>query len=44
MTFDLFDIYFSVMIYGIAAGFVVGFIAWIIGFAIYEMIHFFKMA
>jgi hypothetical protein len=41
---DVFDIYLSVMISGTFAGFTIGFITWALGFAVYELIHFFKMA
>lgn len=43
-TFDMFDIFFEVMLTGIFTGFLIGFICWIIGFGIYEMIHLFRMA
>lgn len=41
---DIFDIYMTVILSGTLIGFFIGFISWIIGFAIYEMIHFFKLA
>lgn len=46
MIFDseVFDIFLSVIISGTFAGFTIGFMSWALGFAIYELIHFFKMA
>jgi transketolase C-terminal domain/subunit len=47
MTFnsELFNsVYMEVITVGIAAGFAIGFITWAIGFAIYGIIKFFKMA
>jgi hypothetical protein len=41
---DIFDIYLNVILSGMFLGFTIGFISWIIGFAIYELIHFFRMA
>lgn len=36
--------YFSIVSYGLGTGFVCGFISWGIGFVIYSIIRFFKMA
>lgn len=46
MNFDsvIFGNYLNVIVAGISAGFAVGFISWGIGFAIYSIIKFFKMA
>lgn len=46
MNFDsnIFVIYLDVIGAGISAGFVLGFISWGIGYAIYSIIKFFKMA
>ena len=46
MIFDneIFGTYLQVIIAGISAGFTLGFISWAIGFAIYGIIKFFKMA
>ena len=41
---DMFGTYLSVVVAGMSAGFVLGFISWGIGFAIYSIIKFFKMA
>lgn len=41
---DMFGMYLSVIAAGMSAGFVLGFISWGIGFAIYSIIKFFKMA
>lgn len=38
------DLFVEVLITGIACGFIVGFISWAIGFAIYSIIKLFKMA
>lgn len=37
------DNYMTIITYGIAAGFSIGFISWAIGFVIYSMIKFFKL-
>lgn len=46
MTFekDIFHIYSDVMVSGIAAGFMMGFIAWAIGYAVYGIIKFIKQS
>lgn len=46
MTFekDIFKIYSDVMVSGIAAGFMMGFIAWAIGYAVYGIIKFIKQS
>ena len=46
MNFDssVFGKYLDVIVAGISAGFAIGFISWGIGFAIYSIIKFFKMA
>ena len=46
LNFDsnIFGKYLDVIVVGISAGFVLGFMAWAIGFAIYGIIKFFKMA
>jgi hypothetical protein len=46
MNFDsnIFGKYLDVIVAGISAGFVLGFISWGIGYAIYSIIKFFKMA
>lgn len=46
MNFDsaVFGNYLYVIVDGISAGFTVGFMAWALGFAIYGIIKFFKMA
>nr|DAG11510.1 MAG TPA: hypothetical protein [Inoviridae sp.] len=41
---DLFGSYVSSLLFGIALGFTLGFIAWAIGYAIFAFIKFFKMA
>ena len=41
---DMFSTYLTVIAAGISAGFVLGFISWGIGYAIYSIIKFFKMA
>lgn len=41
---DMFSTYLTVIATGISAGFVLGFISWGIGYAIYSIIKFFKMA
>lgn len=41
---DMFSTYLTVISAGISAGFVLGFISWGIGYAIYSIIKFFKMA
>lgn len=41
---DMFGTYLTVIVAGISAGFVLGFISWGIGYAIYSIIKFFKMA
>lgn len=42
---DLFSLLLdNVLIVGIATGFVIGFLSWSIGFAIYTVIKWFKMA
>lgn len=41
---DMFGLYLYVMIAGISAGFTLGFISWGIGYAIYAIIKFFKLA
>ena len=45
-SFDesIFDVYSAVMVSGIAAGFVLGFIAWAIGYAVYAIIKFIKVS
>ena len=41
---DLMNVWFSSLEIGICAGFVIGFIAWGIGFGIYAIIKLFKLA
>lgn len=41
---DMFSTYLTVISVGLSAGFVLGFISWGIGYAIYSIIKFFKMA
>lgn len=41
---DLFVNCIDISIFGIATGFVIGFISWGIGFGIYSVIKWFKMA
>lgn len=41
---DMFGTYLTVIAAGMSAGFVLGFISWGIGYAIYSIIKFFKMA
>lgn len=36
--------YLSIATYGLGAGFAIGFISWGIGFVVYSIIGFFKMA
>lgn len=43
-TGDLFGSYISTLLFGMALGFTLGFIAWAIGYAIFAFIKFFKMA
>ena len=46
MTFDkeVYRIFSEVMVSGIAAGFMTGFIAWAIGYAVYGIIKFIKQS
>lgn len=41
---DIFSVYLEVIIVGISAGFSLGFISWGLGYAIYAIIKFFKLA
>lgn len=41
---DMFSLYLNVIVAGISAGFTLGFISWGIGYAIYAIIKFFKLA
>lgn len=43
-TSELFGNYISTLLFGMALGFTLGFIAWAIGYAIYAFIKFFRMA
>lgn len=41
---DMFGLYLNVILAGISAGFTLGFISWAIGYGIYAIIKFFKLA
>lgn len=43
-TGDLFGSYISALLVGMASGFTLGFIAWAIGYVIFALTKFFKMA
>lgn len=41
---DMFLNLIQITLYGVASGFTIGFISWSLGFAIYSLIKWFKMA